>query len=83
MAIEAGDDRADLGRVKDECNDRHPAGAARAGQDVYRVDLGQQSRPGSSAAERVDLTVLRGIGRRGVSSRLPAVPVRGSARAER
>jgi hypothetical protein len=49
VALEAVDDPqgcarslADLGRVKDDGDDRHPAAAARAGQDVYRVDLGQE-----------------------------------------
>jgi hypothetical protein len=55
-----------LGEVGDDGDDRCAGYAAETGHHIQLVDLGQQPRSGSSAGKRVDLTVLRGIGRRGV-----------------
>ena len=74
MAIEASDNLADLGWIRNDGDHRHAASAARASQDVYRVDLGKQPRPGSTAAERVDLSILRCIGKRRLCRCRAAVP---------
>jgi hypothetical protein len=55
--LDAVDYPAYLGGIGNDGDDGHAGSAARAGQDVDRVDLGQQSGPGSTAADRVDLSV--------------------------
>jgi hypothetical protein len=58
VAIEAVDDPANLGWIRDDGDHRHAASAARASQDVYRVDLGQQPSPGLTAGKRVEAVPL-------------------------
>jgi hypothetical protein len=66
MTIEAVDDLANLGGICDDGDDGHAGSAAGAGQDVDRVDLGQQPRPGSTAEERVDFVLVRCTEKRGL-----------------
>ena len=69
MALEAVEDPwgcasspAYLGGIRDDGDDGHAGSAARASQDVDRVDLGQQPSPSLTAGKRVDLSILRCIG---------------------
>jgi hypothetical protein len=82
VTIEAVDDPAYLDGIRNDGDDGHAGSAARASQDVDRVDLGQQPSPGSAAAKRVDFVLVRHTGRHGLWRCRAAVPAGRSSRAE-
>jgi len=90
VALEAVDDPAYLGGIRNDGDDGHAGSAARASQDVDRVDLGQQPSPSLTAGKRVDLaakspargTVLRDIRKRWLGRGVAAVPVGRRTRAK-
>jgi len=90
VTLQAGDDLADLGRIGDDGEHRHPASAPGAGHHVQLMNLGQQPRPGFPARDHANLAVqwpalglaLRGIGEHGILGCLPAVPAGGRLRSD-